>query len=209
MEFYEELQLKLFDAEDEGLINLETWFNNPFVPSPEIEKYHLPSLFSEIYQKSDGMKISWKATKAEQAYGNMKFLKIESVLSSSWSENLLFEPEDLEMDERLGFFRPFDQVSPEILCGFIITPDETYESIYVHDVGRTSVTSLDVNFEGYTTMLYESRTYKNWPHILLSLKEGKLENSLITDFKADMPKLFPDFDWNKYVEHYERCRLNL
>ena len=205
MEFYEELQLKLIDAKDENLITLETWFNNPFVPPPDIENYLLPSSFLEMYQKSDGMRIQWEATNIEQAYGNMEFLEMEAVLSS-W-EGSIYESEDLDFNEMLKFFHPFDQVSPEMLCGFMITPNETYESIYLNMAGETDTSSLELNFNGYVTMLYESRAYKNWPFILLNIKNNDLESPLITDFKSDMPMLFPDFDWDRYVTMYKSLQL--
>lgn len=205
MEFYEELQLKLIDAKDENLITLETWFNNPFIPSSDIENYRLPSSFLDIYQKSDGMIIQWEATNIEQAYGRMEFLAMEAVLSS-W-EDSIYEPEDLEMNEMLEFFHPFDQVSPEILCGFMITSNETYQSIYLNMAGETETSFLGLDLDGYVTMLYESRAYKNWPIILLNIKNNNLESSLISDFKSDMPMLFPDFDWDKYVTIYQSLKL--
>ncbi len=205
MEFYEELHLKLIDAKDENIITLETWFNNPLIPTPDIENYRLPPSFLEIYQKSDGMRIQWEATNIEQAYGSMEFLKMEAVLSS-W-EDSIYEPEDLEMNEMLEFFHPFDQVSPEILCGFMITPNETYQSIYLNMAGETDTSFLDLDFDGYVTMLYESRAYKNWPIILLNIQNNDLESPLISDFKSDMPVLFPDFDWDKYVSIYQSLKL--
>jgi hypothetical protein len=205
MEFYDELQLKLYDAEDQKLITFETWFNNPFISTPGIENYHLPSSFLDIYQKSDGIRIQWKATHIEQAYGRMEFLEMEAVLSS-W-EGSVYESEDLEFNEMFEFFHPFDQVSPEILCGFMITPDETYQSIYLHVAGSTNTPSLDLNFDGYVTMLHESRAYKNWPIILLNINDNSLDSPLIQDFKSDMPALFPEFNWDQYVTRYQSLRL--
>ncbi len=203
--FYKDLQLELIHAKSGNLLTFEKWFNNPFVPPPDIKNYRLPSSFLEIYQKSDGMRIQWKATNIEQAYGRMEFLKIEAVLSS-W-EDSIYEPEDLEFNEMLEFFQPFDQVSPEILCGFMITPNETYESIYLNMAGETDTSFLGLDFDGYVTMLYESRAYKNWPIILLDIKNNNLDSSLIRDFKSDMPMLFPDFDWDKYVTIYQSLKL--
>lgn len=205
MEFYDELQLKLIDAEEQNLVTFETWFNNPFIANPNIEGYRLPSSFLEIYKKSNGMRIQWRATNIEQAYGRMEFLEMEAVLSS-W-EDSIYEPEDLEINEMLEFFHPFDQVSPEILCGFMITPDETYQSIYLNVAGSTDTPFLDLNFDGYVSMLYESRAYKNWPIILLSISDNDLDSPLIQDFKSDMPALFPEFDWDRYVTRYQSLRL--
>ena len=205
MEFYEALQLKLLAAKKKTLITLETWFNNPLVPFFDIENYRLPSSFLEIYKDSNGIRIQWQATNIEQAYGEMEFLKMEAVLSS-W-EGSIYEPEDLEFNEMLEFFHPFDQVSPEILCGFMITPNETYQSIYLNIAGETDTSCLNIDFDGYITMLYESRAYKNWPIILLDIQNNDLESPLISDFKSDMPMLFPDFDWDKYVTIYESLKL--
>ena len=104
---------------------------------------------------------------------------MEAVLSS-WINNI-YEPEDLEINEMLEFFQPFDQVSPEILSGFMITPNETYKSIYLNIAGETDTSSLEIDFDGYVTMLYESRAYKN------SFKQTNI--SEIPDLLINLSKL--------------------
>jgi hypothetical protein len=205
MEFYDDLQLKLYDGEEQSLITFETWFNTPFVSNSDIENFRLPSSFLRIYQKSNGIRIAWKATSIDQAYGRMEFLEMDAVLSN-W-ENSIYESKDLEINEMLEFFKPFDQVSPEILCGFMISPNETAKSIYLNIAGETDTSSLGLDFDGYITMLYESRAYKNWPIILLNIKDNNLASPLIRDFRSDMPILFPDFDWDRYFARYQSLRL--
>jgi hypothetical protein len=42
MEFYDNLQIKLYDMEELKLITFDTWFNNLLEVSSDIDKYRLP-----------------------------------------------------------------------------------------------------------------------------------------------------------------------
>ena len=75
-------------------------------------------------------------------------------------------------------------------------------------MGYTSLSSLDLDFEGYVTMMCESRAYKNWPYILLNIQDDELDGALITSFKEDMSKIFSDWTWEKFIEKYESLRLS-
>ncbi|WP_062056984.1 hypothetical protein [Aquimarina longa] len=205
MLFYENLQVKLYESKLQKKIDFDFWFSS----SIDIENEKgtlLDESYLNILKHVNGFKINWKAKEVDQAYGNVEFLELD-VVQSSW-EGVVYENRDLKINENLKFFRPFDQVSPEILCGFIMKSDEVFDSIYLHNSGSVSLSYLDVNFEGYITMLYEAKAYKNWPQILLYIQDDQLENDLIKSFQTDMLQLFSDFSWEIFVEKYESLRLS-
>lgn len=208
--FYLDLQLALVRAKNAGLINLSTWFESPGdIKKLEIGKDKLPSLFLEFCGKNNGMKIHWDAKNIDTAVrvGNMEFIDFKSVLGS-W-EGQVYEQADLEYCELLEFFNPFDMVAAEFSCGFIIQPDlGTWRGIFLHKWGTREVERLDIDFEGYVTMLFESKAYANWPFILLDIQAGKFDSVHITRFRNDMPQVFPDFNWDNFVEKYENLRLS-
>jgi hypothetical protein len=86
----------------------------------------------------------------------MEFFEFDAVVGD-WEDNV-YESEDLKENEMLEFFKQFDQVSPEIMCGFIIYPDQTGKSIYLYK-DYTNTSSLEIDFDGYITILYESKAY--------------------------------------------------
>ncbi|WP_108808607.1 hypothetical protein [Aquimarina spinulae] len=208
LKFYENLEIKLYKAKKNNLLELGFRYMIPMEKKSLLSRLSMfDKSFQEMYNKTNGLEINWKANNIEQAYGNLEFIDFETIVGS-W-EGQVFERDDLEFNELLEFYHPFDNVSPEFSCGFIIDNETgTWESIYTHTWGERSTKSLDINFEGYITMLYESRAYKNWPLILLDIQYESFESDLIKDFKSHMPQLFPDFDWNNYLEKYNSLRLS-
>ncbi len=205
---YTRLLRELYDSEDDEKILIETYKVFPKEETViEISKdSSLPTSFIEIYSYCNGYNVNWEATKIEQAYGNVEFLPLVNVLSS-W-EDTLYDEDDIKADKSIIHFKPFDQVSPEILCGFIDKPNEEYKSIYLHRMGYSELSSLDLDFEGYITMLCEARAYKNWPYILLYINDQSLDNDLIESFKNDMPLLFSDWTWENFIAKYEELKLS-
>lgn len=202
--FHLDLLNILYDLEDENKLSVDSSFSNPYQNQSYIDQ---PELFVEVYSNSNGFEISWTSNEIEQSYGHIGFLEMESIFSS-W-EDVLYNNDDLSINENLKYFRPFDQVSPEILCGFLIKTNEAYESVYLHYSGESSLQYLDVDFEGYVTMLYDAKAYKNWPYILIYIQDNDYENPLIESFKSDMPKIFDDFNWNDFVDKYNSLRLSM
>ncbi len=56
-------------------------------------------------------------------------------------------------------------------------------------------------------MAYEAKVFYYWPRVLLDIQNGT-ECYETERFKKEMPKLFADFNWDKFVEKYQSLRLS-
>ena len=202
--FYKYLRIKILSKEENKIIkNLKTKFSLPF--NGDVAKFNLPKEFIEVYEKTNGMTITWEDAKNKHVGGNVEFLEMKEVVKS-W-EGQIYEKEDLETNDMLEYFHPFDLVTPEAQCGFMITPEYTSPSIYYNKSGYTETERLELDFVGYVTMLYHSAAYYNWPLAILHILNEE-ESEWLEEFKANMKSLFDDFSWNDYVNKFNELRLD-
>ena len=122
-------------------------------------------------------------------------------------EGQLYESEDLEEEALIQFFKPFDLITDEAQCGFLLEPGFESRAMYYNRSGVPNLYNLDIDLKGYLTMALASRIYYYWPKVLLDIQVGE-ESVETQQFKQNMPQIFPDFDWEDYVEKYQSLRLS-
>jgi hypothetical protein len=124
-------------------------------------------------------------------------------------EWLGFYDYDTDKDADIRFFYPFDYPSPESYVGFVIRPEVIHPSVYYLSIGDYELKNLDLDFDGYTKMAVESRVFNHWQVVLLyymgSISIGSSETET---FKTEMPKIFPSWAWENFIEKFESLRLS-
>lgn len=181
-----------------------------------IERENMPNRLKDFHLKNNGFGITWQAKKIKDLFGGFKFIPIEEIFQNYRNE-LYFE-EDLEEDPLLENFRPFDEISPEVRCGFIDHPTEKIASIFIlNQSNLNGLEDLDIDFDGYIELMKMCWAYNNWPYILLYIQGEELKNlypydrpykTLVDNFINNMPKIFPSFNWQEFVEKYNSLRLS-
>ncbi|UPT69990.1 MAG: hypothetical protein M0D53_12725 [Flavobacterium sp. JAD_PAG50586_2] len=162
----------------------------------------------EFYtERADGFEIKWKKDKTGFPNGSINFIKAEHIFGD-WAKNGLYDDDAIEENEDIQYFKPFDMFVPEAECGFIVTPDKVYPSIYYHDNAETELHDLDLDFNGYCQMAVEARVFNYWQRVLLFIQGKSIGASVAEDFRKEMPLLFPDFSWEAFVQKYESLRLS-
>jgi len=182
-------------------INLETKYSVGLKNTEGYKKYNLPHSFFDVYAMANGMEIKWRYEGNPEYCGGLDFMTMKNFLSS----NNVYDESDIEREDLLEFFYTFDMITPEAECGFIITPEETYKTIY-YKSGQY-VYRLELDFVGYITMLFHSKAYQNWPAIILSLINNE-ETEVIQDFKKCMIELDDNFSWENYIKIFNDLRLD-
>ncbi|WP_020535966.1 hypothetical protein [Lewinella cohaerens] len=208
-EWHEGLSDALYDAEEEGTLeHLEENYNLPLNANDfqEIALKALPQKMIQLYELFDGWEITWAAVADDEAGGRLHFLAMQHVMQN-W-EGKLYESKDLLEEELIEFFKPFDLVTDEAECGFLHRPGFASESIYYHRTGAPQLYNLDLDFSGYLEMALAARVYFYWPKVLLDIQSGE-ESEETTNFKQNMPLIFPEFNWEAFKEKYESLRLSV
>jgi len=208
-DFYMYCLVDFSNFEEEELITVKNYCGKKFNQNENINIKSILHRLKEFHLLNNGFSISWQSKKTDTLFGNFNFIPIEEIYDDY---SHLFTEEELQKDPLIECFRPFDEISPEVRCGFIDYPTEKIESIYLHSLSNLDgLQDLDINFDGYVELMKMCWAYNNWPYILLYLQEDesdRLNKELIESFKRDMPKVFSDFNWDTFAEKYESLRLS-
>ncbi len=150
---------------------------------------------------ADGYGFEWWADRENSIGGKLQFVSTEYLFSDS----TFYEEGD---NEELKYFHPLDHPTPEISIGFIIKPDTIYRSMYYLTIDY-ELYDLDLDYEGYTQMAIESRVFNYWQKVLLYYMGEMSTGSFETErFKTEMPKIFPDWTWENFIDKFESLRLS-
>jgi hypothetical protein len=152
--------------------------------------------------EGNGYSFEWWADKENGIGGKLDFAATEYLFADPG----LYDEGD---DEDLQYFRPLDYPTPESYVGFIIRPDAIYPALYYMSVSDYELYNLDLDYHGYTQMALEARVFNHWHTVLLyymgDISTGKSETET---FKTEMPKIFPDWTWENFIEKFESLRLS-
>lgn len=207
-EWHAEISYKLMLAKDSGRI---LKFKDSYgLPIDEAmlsggKSSDIPPDMIELYRMFNGFEFNWVADDKGKTGGNMHFLKMEQVLQN-W-EGSLFDDSDIAQNSLIKYFHPFDLITPEAQCGIMIGLEYKDEEIYFNMSPYPNTEGLDINFNGYLEIAKESCAYYYWPMVLIDIRKSE-EGHHSKMFKQNMPLIFPDFNWDKFVEKYQSLRLS-
>ncbi|MFP9114355.1 hypothetical protein ACLI1A_10460 [Flavobacterium sp. RHBU_3] len=152
--------------------------------------------------EADGFGFEWWADKENGIGGKLEFASTKDLFSDAD----LYDEGD---NEDLQYFHPLDYPSPESYVGFVIRPDSIYKSLYYVSISDYQLYNLDLDFNGYTQMAVEARVFNRWQKVLLYYMGVSETGSSETEtFKAEMPKIFPDWTWENFIAKFENLRLS-
>ncbi|NQX97910.1 MAG: hypothetical protein HRT73_08535 [Flavobacteriales bacterium] len=214
-DFYMYCLVDFNEFEEEELITVENYCGKKFNKNENLNVKSILHRLKEFHLLNNGFSITWQAKRIDTLFGGFNFIPIEEIYDD-YSNQLYFE-EDLEEDPLIVSFRPFDEISPEVRCGFIDHPTETIKSIFLHTTSSNyGIQDLDIDFDGYIELMKMCWAYNNWPFILLNIQEeddnldefDRSNKELVKNFKQNMPKVFSNFSWDNFVKKYNSLRLS-
>ncbi len=208
MDYYDELIDSLNEREERSILhhkgNYSPTLKSPFLD--EIIEKKIDTNLIQIYSElSDGFRIKWFSDEEKGIGGNIHFMEMKHVLADQ--KGNLYDDQDIQMNDLIAYYKPFDLISETFSCGFLITPDFVSTSIYCHNSPDPETYDLDLDFAGYMEMAYEAKVFQYWPKVLLDIK-ANYESVETKAFKEHMPKIFEDFNWDSFVQKYESLRLS-
>lgn len=149
-----------------------------------------------------GIKWSNRTNVEINAQGTFNILPLDQVMQDSWDDTL--GGNDWAPD--MKGFRPLDMFyDMDGFVGFYIKrPDKN--GLYLQH-SDSSISPLHLNLDGYLQLLGMSKGFGWWQNALVQIHSGK-EMPNVAGFKEKMPKIFPDFSWEEFVELYEKVRID-
>ena len=152
-----------------------------------------------------GYCLKWKSVleSGVEANGSVKIMNLHEIFQD-WKGQTYFDntPED-------NIFRDFKIVDffyDEYACGILFGKQKDF-TFYYGELNGSGLKSLDLDINGYIEMMIYSKGYSHWQTGILDLLYGyNLAN--LTEMKENMPKLFPDWNWEGYVQKFDELRLH-
>ena len=158
----------------------------------------------EFYSFIDEWRVRWKTSEKSMvtAEGTFSFLPIEKVMQNTWDKD--FGADDWAPS--MKGFRPLDLFyDSDGMVGFF-TKETKKPGLYLMH-SDSSLSALRLNFKGYLKLLAVSKGYGWWQNSLVQISTGEHMPN-VARFKEDMPKLFPDFNWDEFVSLYQSLRID-
>lgn len=152
-----------------------------------------------FYRAIQEWKVKWK-TQPELPYvldGSFNFISIEQMAEIS---DTPFMPNDFP---NMRGFRLLDYFYNEGAVGFYINQPERGLFLFLFDADPQP---LQIGFEGYLDLLVYTRGVSYWQNLILEhLTKQSYAN--VSKIREHLPKLFPDFSMEGFIERYEARRL--
>ncbi|MBD1848308.1 hypothetical protein H6F89_34170 [Cyanobacteria bacterium FACHB-63] len=170
----------------------------------EIVKKVTPSSIFDFHQELNGLNIEWSIEGEEpDIKGVVKILSLQKILQD-WRGVVYFD--FTAEQERIRYFHPIDFFIDEACVGAFLNESSQQDvSLYLYNF-EGEPTNLDLDITGYIQMLVASKGFLYWQYAVIEILEGQ-ENPVSERFKEWMPKLFPSFSWQEYVQKYNRFKI--
>lgn len=166
----------------------------------------IPGEFTINKELFFGFKISWKLAEDDSSImyrGNINILTIAEIFRD-WKGILYFE--DTPIDSNRRDFKIVDYFLGEYACG-IYWGNKKDLTFYYAELDGSKPKSLDLDINGYIEMMILAKGYLHWQMAITDILYGDgLAN--VREFKEEMPKLFPGWTWEAFVEKFEEVRLH-
>jgi hypothetical protein len=157
-----------------------------------------------------GYSIKWKAKPETgiDAGGAIKILEITDIFGD-WEGQTYFQ--NTPEDSTLRDFKPVDVKNEygDNLAGIYFGKNKTDYTFHYGDIDGSEYRSLDLDINGYIEMMIMAKGCYGWQTAIIDIIyiDAVLRTGDGDDFKENMPKLFPDWTWEGFVQKFEEVRL--
>lgn len=170
----------------------------------EVVKGVMPSSVFDFHQDLNGLTIEWTTTaEIPDVKGSVKILSLKDILKD-WKGIVYFDFTD--DTDRIKKFYPIDFFIDEACVGAFLNEIDNQDcSLYLYGFGDEPI-NLNLDINGYIQMMVASKGFLYWQYSIIEILEGQ-ENPVSQRFKEWMPKLFPNFNWQEYVNTCNQLKI--
>ena len=209
-QLYDDMQKSLFSKKDIIWINsftaIDSCIGAQNIKSDQISDANI-ILF---YEFTNGLKITWETKEKKKitfkAEGTFNLLPLEEVLTDNWDDSWADTWAGTEEAEAMVGFRPLDMFYESAgSVGFYVNrTDKTGLYLYKEEGVPEP---LHIDLEAYLKLLAMSKGYGWWQNALVEISTG-VHQPNTDSFRENMPKIFPEFNWDEFVALYESLRID-
>jgi hypothetical protein len=159
----------------------------------------------DFYEVANGIKVQWKAADQkfvnEEMIGSVKINPFSQVVKD-WSGVVFFDKDGADSPRRKFF--PLDFFADEAAAGFC-TKEGMRDMIYLYRF-EGDLIPLYVNFSSYLQLLLQAKGCYYWQYLIVAIVD-KNENAVSERIRQFLPQVFPDFDFNRFRDLFEKLMI--
>jgi hypothetical protein len=173
------------------------------VVSPEVLPGGLPLGVIDLYESINGYTLNWQHTdyKDVSSVGGLCRILSRQEIKMPLQGIVWFD--STAADDPIRNFIIIDFFIDEACAG--VYKDANDNAVYFYEF-ESKPRSLNLDIDGYITMLCLARCFRFWQTVLIFIATGE-ERQEVNDFKKYMPLLFPDFNYDEFVSVYNSVKL--
>ena len=167
-------------------------------------------------QHTGGLRVDWQARGGVRLEGSINLLPVERIYGPLDPDEFLVLPED---SPAVHHFRPVDMFKPDACVG-LIHDERRSPELYYYDESERDPVALDLDLQGYISLLQFTWGFLNWQLLLLAraspagqarpfrLPPDSLASNSIGEDLPLMAQQNPDWDLDAFVAHYDQVKLS-
>lgn len=195
--FINNLPIEVFEKEHFKVKDYNNGYESDF------DRTDIDNELNKFYKKFDGLLFKWEAIDDNpDNFGSINILKTKDAFADG--KDLVFFDHTPD-DSPLRDFYIIDFFVDEACVGVYGNHPELPGMHYFEFENETY--PLYVDFEGYMKLLGETKGFLYWQKAILD-HLAHSESFETKNFKEVMPRLFPDFSYEKFIELYESVRID-
>ncbi|GAB3825757.1 hypothetical protein GCM10028821_07070 [Hymenobacter jeollabukensis] len=164
----------------------------------------------------NGLRADWQARGGVRLEGSINLLPVERIYGPLDPDEFLVLPEDAP---ELHHFRPVDMFKPDACVG-LLHDERRSPQLYYYDESDRDLEPLDLDLQGYISLLQFTWGFLNWQLLLLELaspagqarpfrlQPDSLASNTIAWKLPLLAQQIPDWDLDAFVAHYDLVKLS-
>jgi hypothetical protein len=169
----------------------------------------LADYFKEYWFPASEITLCWdyQLDGKEENGGEFRLINLFKALAVNkpklWNDDMAEEEKEL-----LRKFRPFDDhpyTGDGMLGVFKIEPGVNDPEVWYYKVTGQGY-KMDLSYRGYVECVMETRGYFDWQYFFCDIEINRNLSNRLTAMLDILPRLFPDTDYTKYFERFERLK---
>lgn len=157
----------------------------------------------DFYESLESLKLHWKTFESYEikAEGSFDIYPVKRIMRN-WDEDFGVN----DWAPKMKGFKPLDMFFESNGCvGFYMNRPEK-KGLYLYAFEGDSQ-PLNLYFKEYLQLLIISKGFGWWQNALVEISTGKQQPN-VDSFKANMPKIFSDFNYEEFKNLYSSLRID-
>jgi hypothetical protein len=165
---------------------------------------------------TNGMRADWRAREGVRLEGSINLLPVERIYGPLDPDEFLVLPEDPPARHH---FRPIDMFKNDACVG-LLHDERRSPELYYYDESEWEPIALDLDLQGYISLLQFTWGFLNWQLLLVELaspagqarpyrlRPDSLASNTLQDLLPLIAQQIPDWNLEAFVAHYDVVKLS-